>query len=152
MFTKYISMNVALCDLEMFGNSAAQTRRIKDGTGTKNLVLRKSGNLCKYISHDINRVAYDQVNSIWSCFYDLRCDGLQDIYVCLCKLQSCLSWLTCNTGCDDNDVGIFGIFVISGNDRDRISEAGSLDDIQNFAFCFLFVDIDQNEFRSDILA
>ena len=29
--------------------------------------------------------------------------------------------------------------------------SGSLDDIQNFAFCFLFIDIDQNDFRCNIL-
>ena len=33
---------------------------------------------------------------------------------------------------------------------DRIF-SGSLDDIQNFAFCFLFIDIDQNDFRCNIL-
>ena len=98
----------------------------------------KSGNLCKYISHDINRIAYDQIKGIWSCLYDLRCDRFEDIYICLCKFKSCLSWFTGNTGCDDNDVRIPSIFVVSGNDRDRISEAGSLDNIQNFTFCFLF--------------
>ena len=152
MLTEYISVNVLLGNIKMLCQSAAKSCCIQDCTGTNNLILRQSGNLCEYISHDINRIAYDQIKGIWSCLYDLRCDRFEDIYICLCKFKSCLSWFTGNTGCDDNDVRIPSIFVVSGNDRDRISEAGSLDNIQNFTFCFLFVDIDQNNFRCDILA
>ena len=36
---------------------------------------RKSGDLCKHVGHDINRVAYNDVDGIRSRFYDFRCDG-----------------------------------------------------------------------------
>ena len=97
MLAKYISMNVLLRHFKVLGKSAAQTSRIQQRTGTYNLVLRNSGNLCKHISHDVYRVAYDYVKCIWCNGYDLRCDGFQDINICLCKLNSCLARFPCDT-------------------------------------------------------
>ena len=152
MLTKYISVDVLLCNIKMLCQSTAKSCCIQDRTGTNNLILRQSRNFCEYISHDINRIAYDQIKGIWSCLYDLRCDRFEDIYICLCQLNTCLTWFSCNTGGDDNDIGIFRILIFTCFDIDRVAEAGSLDNIQNFTFCFLFVDIDQNNFRCDILA
>ena len=80
-----------------------------------------------------------------SYFYDLRCDRFQNVYVGLCQFDSCLTWFTGDTGGDDNDVGIFCILVFTGNDGDRVSEAGSLCDIHDFAFYFFFVNVDQDD-------
>ena len=49
-------------------------------------------------------VAYDNILCVWSFFYDLRSDALQNVYVCLSKLNSCLSWFTGDSGSNDHDV------------------------------------------------
>ena len=143
MLTENISMNIFLCHLEVFGNTTFQSCGIQNRTGTDNLILRQTGNFSKYISHDIYRIAYDYVKSIRSCFYDLRRDTFQDIDICLGQLNSGLTWFTCNTGGDDYDIGIFCIFILTGNDGNGITEAGSLLNIHHFAFHFVFVDINQ---------
>jgi len=78
-------------------------------------------------------------------FYNLRCDRFQDIYIGLCQFDSCLTRFTCDTGGDNYDVRVFRIFVFTGNDGDRVSEAGSLCDIHDFAFYFFFVNVDQDD-------
>ena len=61
MLTKYICMNVILCYIKMLGESAAKTGRIQNGSGSDDLVFRQSGNLGKYLGHDIYRVTYDDI-------------------------------------------------------------------------------------------
>ena len=75
MLTEYVSVDVFLGNVEVFRQSAAKSCGIQHGTGTKDLVFRKSGDLCKHVGHDINRVAYNDVDGIRSRFYDFRCDG-----------------------------------------------------------------------------
>ena len=75
VLTEYVSVDVFLGNVEVFRQSAAKSCGIQHGTGTKDLVFRKSGDLCKHVGHDINRVAYNDVDGIRSRFYDFRCDG-----------------------------------------------------------------------------
>ena len=150
MLTEYISVNVLLGNIKMLCQSATKSCCIQDCTGTNDLILRQSGNLCEYISHDINRIAYDYIECIWCLFYNFRCNVLQNIYICLCKLNSCLSRFTGNSRSNDNDVGIFGILIFSSFDCDRVTETGSLDNVHNLSCNFLFIDINQNNLRCDI--
>ena len=151
MLTEYVSVNISLCYLEVLGESVAKSCCVKDGSGSHNLILRKTGNLGKYVGHDVYRIAYDDVLGIWSFFYNLRSDALQDVDICLSKLNSCLSRFTGNSGCDDYDVGIFGVCVISCYQGYRTSEAGSLLNVHDFAFDLFLVDVDQNDFGSDFI-
>ena len=151
MLTKYISVDVLLCNIKMLCQSTAKSCCIQDRTGTNNLILRQSGNFCEYISHDINRIAYDYIESIWCLFNNFRCNIFENIYICLCQLNTCLTWFSCNTGGDDNDIGIFRILIFTCFDIDRVAEAGSLDNIHNFSCYFFFIDINQNDLRCDIL-
>ena len=79
-------------------------------------------------------------------FYDFRCDGFENVYIGLGQFDSCLTWFSCDTGCDNYNIRIFCIFVFSGNDGNRVSEAGSLGNIHDFALYFFFVNVDQDDF------
>ena len=151
MLTEYISVNVLLGNIKMLCQSAAKSCCIQDCTGTNNLILRQSGNLCEYISHDINRIAYDYIECIWCLFYNFRCNVLQNIYICLCQFDTCLTWFSCNTRGDDNDIGVFCILVLTCFDIDRVAEAGSLNNIHNLSCYFFFIDINKDNLRCDIL-
>ena len=74
MLAEYICMDISLCNFKMFGKTAAKTRGIQNCSGTDDLILRKPRNLGKYIGHNINRIAYDDIKRLGSRFYDLRCD------------------------------------------------------------------------------
>ena len=145
MLAVYVCMDVLLCNVEMSGQAVTKTCSIQKCTGSDDLVLRKSGNLCKYISQYVNRVAYDNVLRIRRRFHDLRCDRLDNVDICLRKLDPCLARLTCDTGCDDHDIGILCILIASCDDGDRASEAGALLDVHYFALDLVIVNIDHDD-------
>ena len=151
VLAKHISVDISLGYFEVLGKSIAKSCCIKNSSGSHNLILRKTGNLGKYIGHNVYRVAYNNILCVRSFFYDLRSDALQNIYVCLSKLNSGLSRFAGDSGCDDHNVGIFGICVISGYQRYRASEAGSLLNVHNLAFYLFLVDVDQNNLGSDLI-
>ena len=97
MLTKYISMNIFLCNFIMLGQSITQSCGIQNGTGTDDVALRNTGNLRKYIGHYVDRIAYDHIFCIRSNSSDLRCDLLKDVYVCLGQLDSGLARLAGNS-------------------------------------------------------
>ena len=151
MLTKYISMDISLCNFKVLGKSIAKSGCVKDGSGSHDLILRKTGNLGKYISHNIYRITYDDILCIWSFFYNLRSNALQNINICLSKFNSGLPRFTGNSGCDDYNVGIFCICIISCGQGYGTSEAGSLLNVHNLSFHLFFVDVNQNNLRSNLI-
>ena len=93
----YVSMDVLLSNLAVLGETVTKTCGVKNRTGTDDLLLRDTGNLCEDIGHDINRVAYDHIFCIRSNSSDLRCDLLKDVYVCLGQFDSGLTRLAGNS-------------------------------------------------------
>ena len=139
-------MDVFLRYSVVLGKSAAETGRIQGGSGTKDLVLWKTGNFCKCVCHDITWVAYNDIKRFWSHLYDLRSDALHNVDIGLCQLDTCLSRFSGNAGSDDHNVRISCIRIISCHNGDRFTEAGSLVNIHDLALCLLPVDIDQDNF------
>ena len=76
MLTEYIGVNIFLSHLEMLGKTETKSCRIKQRTGTNDLILRKTRNLCEYIGHDIHRIADNDVEGIRSLLHDLRSNAL----------------------------------------------------------------------------
>ena len=76
MLTKYISVDVLLCNIKMLCQSTAKSCCIQDRTRTDDLTLRQSGDLRKYISHNIHRITYDHIQCIRCLFDNLRSDAL----------------------------------------------------------------------------
>ena len=144
MLSEYISVDVFLRYAVVLRKSAAETGRIQGGSGTKNLIFRQSGKLCKCISHDITWITYDNIKRFGSHLYNLRSNTLHNVDVGLGQLDASLSRFSGNTGSDDHNVRIGSIRIISCHDGDRLTETGSLLNIHNLAFSLLFVDIDQN--------
>ena len=58
------------------GQTETKSCRIKQRTGTNDLILRKTRNLCEYIGHDIHRIADNDVEGIRSLLHDLRSNAL----------------------------------------------------------------------------
>ena len=151
MLAKHICVDISLGYFEVLGKSVAKSCCIKNGSGSHDLILRKSGNLGEHIGHNVNWITYNDVLGIWSFFYNLRGNALQNVYICLSKLNSGLSRFAGDSGSNNYDVGIFGICVISGYQRYRASEAGSLLDVHNLAFYLFLVDVDQNNLGSNLI-
>ena len=76
MLTEYIGMDIFLSHFKMLGKAETKSCRIKQRTGANDLILRKTRNLCEYISHDIHRVADNDVEGIRSLLHDLRSNAL----------------------------------------------------------------------------
>ena len=145
MLTEYVSVDVFLGNVEVFRQSAAKSCGIQHGAGTKDLIFRQSGKLCKCISHNITWITYDNIKRFGSHLYDLRSNILHNVNVGLCQLDASLSRFSGNTGSDDHNVRICSIRVISCHDGDRLTETGSLLNIHNLTFSLIFVNIDQND-------
>ena len=151
MLTEYICMDICLCYLEMLRNTATKTCCIQQCTGTDYLFLRNTGDLGKYISHNIYRIAYDNVNSIWSFLCDLWSNVFHNIYIRLCKLDPGLSRLSGNPGCNNYNVRVPSIFIFSCDHGNRTSKTGTLKDIHHFTFYLFLVNINHNDFRRNRL-
>ena len=148
MLTKYISMNIFLCNFIMLGQSITQSCSIQNGTGTDDVALRNTGNLRKYIGHDVDRIAYDHIFCVRRYSYNLRSNVFKNIYVGLGQLDSRLARSACDTGSNDDDVRILCILIIARHDGYRITEEGSLCDIHNLAEYLFLIDVNQYDFRS----
>ena len=77
-------------------------------------------------------------------------DVLHNVDIGLRKINSALTGLAADTGGDDHDVGVRCVGVITGNDGDRLTEAGSLNDVHDLALYLLLVDIDHYDLGSNV--
>ena len=146
MLSEYIGVNIFLRYAIVLGKSAAETGSVQCSSGTKDLALRKTGNFCKCIRHNVTWITYNNIKRLRSHLYDLRSDTFHDVDISLCQLDTCLSWLSGNTGSDDDNIRISCIRIISCHDGDRFTETGSLVNVHDLALCLLFVDVDQDDF------
>ena len=78
MLTHYISMHILLADAQVLSQTRTQTCGIQNRTGTDYLSLRQSADLGKYISQNINRIRYQNINCIGCIFSDL---GAMDLMI-----------------------------------------------------------------------
>lgn len=132
---------ILLCAIwKCSGQSAAADVQSQNCTGTKDLVFWRSEILATQSRY--RRGCRSDKGHLEFAF---TISGVIDLriftFVCVSSSLVCPG-LQERTGCDSKRVRIPSIFVVSGNDRDRISEAGSLDNIQNFTFrSFLLISI-----------
>ena len=147
MLAENISMNIALVDIIILGESRTQARGIKYRAGADDMALGNIRKLVECISQNVNGVADYYVYGIGRVFCNLRDDALCDVYIRLCKLESCLTGLSCNAGCGDNDVGISRIAIVARVNGAGIAERRALTDIKSLSERLLAVDIDHNDFR-----
>ena len=151
MLTENVSMDILLCNSVMCGQSIAKTCGIENSTRSDDMSLGKSRDLCENVCHNINRIADHYVERIGSSRNDLRSDALKNVNVGLCELDSRLTGLARDSGSDDDYIGTLSILVISCNNRDRVTEASTLDDIDNLSLNLGLVDIDENDLRCESL-
>ena len=141
VFAEHIGVNVALVDVIIFGKPCAETRGIEDGARTDNMVFGEPGifmeNICEYI----DGVAHDDVERIGRILRDLGNDHLGDIDIRLCKLEPGLAGLSCDTGCEYDDIRAGRIAVIAGVYRAGAAEGRTLADVKRFAESLFFVDV-----------
>ena len=76
MLTEYIGVNIFLSHLEMLGEAETKSCCVQKSSGTDDLVFRKSRDLGEYISHDIHRIAYNNIKGIRRFFYNLGGNAL----------------------------------------------------------------------------
>ena len=95
-------MNVLLVNLIILSKSCTKTCGVKNGTGTDDVFLRKSGNFVESIGKYVNRIAYKDVDSIRSVTNDVRDNGFGDVDVGLCQFKTSLTGLSGNAGGKNN--------------------------------------------------
>lgn len=144
-----ISMNIELVDVEVLGETCTQTSCIQNSTGADDAGFRNAGALAEGICEDIDRIADDDVCSIRSVTGDIGNDALDDIYVCLCEVQSGLTRLTCNTGSDDNNIGALTVRIATCINRGRCAERCTLTNIKCFAKRLIVIDVYHNDLGSE---
>ena len=151
MFTKYKCMNVLYVYASVIGQTSTQTCGIQYRTRTHDLLRAQTGNLDGFIGQYVNRIADYDVVCIRCIFCDFRHNRSHNLCIGLTKIDSGLSRLSSNTNCNDNQIGIHCIRVITILDLDRRTECSTLHDIHCFALCLILIDVNQNHFRTKAL-
>ncbi len=104
MLAKHIGVYVLLVDVVVFAESGPESGGVQDRTGADDLLLRQTGPLAEGIGQDVYRVGNDDVGGVRGIPGDLRNDGLGDVHVGLCQIQSRLTGFACDAGGQDHNV------------------------------------------------
>jgi len=152
VLAKDVSMHTLLRYAEGTGNVGAQTSGVKQCTSSENLGFGKTGHLDKRIGQYVNGIRNHDIGCIRANSRDLRSDLLQNIDIGLRQLKTGLIGLTGKTGGDDYDMATLCVLIIAGININRvIHKRSTMINVECFAECFVFIDIDKNDFGSNPL-
>ena len=150
MLTVDVGMNVLLGDVIAVGQVVAEPGGVQNGAGADDLAFRNAGDSGKHVGHDVHGIADDDIQGVGGDRRDLWRNVFHDVDVGLRQIDAALTGFAPDAGGDDDDVGVCRVSVITGNDGDRLAEAGSLNDVHDLALHLLPVDIDYNDLGSDV--
>ena len=146
MLTEYICVYIALADVVVLRQSCTQTGSIQNRTGTDDPVFRQVGELVECVGQNIYRITYYNISSVGCMSGDFRDNALGNVDIGLRQLQTGLTRLSCNTGCQDHNVRILCIHIAACVNGAGAAEGGALSDIQRFAQSLFAVDINHDDF------
>ena len=147
MLAENISVNVALADVVIFGESCAETCGIEYRSRTDYAVFGQVRKFVECISKDIHGVAYDYVCCVRSVFCYLGDNALCYVDVCLRKLKARLSRLSCNARCENDNVRACRVEIAAGINRAGTAERGALSDVESLSESLLAVYVYHYYFR-----
>ena len=150
MLTVDVGVNVLLGDAIAVGQVVAEPGGVQNGAGADDLAFRNAGDSGEHVGHDVHGIADDDIQGVGGDRRDLWRDVLHDVDVGLRQIDAALTGFAPDAGGDDDDVGVCRVGVITGNDGDRLAEAGSLNDVHDLALNLLPVDIDYNDLGRDV--
>ena len=150
MLTVDVGMNVLLGDVIAVGQVVAEPGGVQNGAGADDLAFRNAGDSGKHVGHDVHGVADDDIQGVGCDRRDLWRNVFHDVDVGLRQIDAALTGFAPDAGGDDDDVGVCCVSVITGNDGDRLAEAGSLNDVHDLALYLLLVDIDHYDLGSNV--
>ena len=96
VLTEYISVNVLVADVESLCKTCTETDAVESCTRTDDVVSGKTGGLVELVGENIDRVAYDDIDSVGGILNYLGDNRLCDVNVCLSELETRLTGLSCN--------------------------------------------------------
>ena len=82
-------------------------------------------------------------------------DGFGDLlgktYILLCKIETCLARLSRDTCCDDDQVAILNIGIVTCVNVHLTEERKAVADIKSFTLCLVLVNIDHDQLSTQLL-
>ena len=148
VLTEYISVNVLVADVESLCKTCTETDAVESCTRTDDVVSGKTGGLVELVGKNIDRVAYDDIDSVGGILNYLGDNRLCDVNVCLSELETRLTGLSCNAGGKNNNVRILSVLICACINGAGGAERNALNDIHSLAVSLVVVDINKNDLGS----
>ena len=130
----------------MVAEQGAEAGSVKYGSAAEDPVFGKTGEFDGNGSHDVHRVGGDYQNGVRRMFRQLGNDAFKNFDVGGQKVVAGFAGFLVGAGGNDDDVGVFQVFISAGFDFVGIGKRRRVGDVFGFRFRSFGVLVDQNHF------